>query len=211
MDRHGRSRPARPASQRLTFPMPDLAHLVADLSSQDEARAEAAVAALSGLGEPALDMVLELLDSPSGEARWWAVCAASAIPSPRVAPALASALDDPDPLVRQASALGLRLQPSADAAPALARLLADPDSLTARLASDALAGLGLSALPELRRAMQGTEAGARINAVRALAMLKDQAAIPDLFAALEDPSTLVLHWAERGLEDLGVGMVFFPP
>jgi HEAT repeat protein len=191
--------------------MPNLAHLVADLSSQDEARAEAAVAALSRLGEPALDLVLELLDSPSGEARWWAVCAVSAIPSPRVAPALASALDDPDPLVRQASALGLRLQPSADAAPALARLLADPDSLTARLASDALAGLGPSALPELRRAAQAAEPGTRINAVRALALMKNQATIPDLFSALGDSSTLVLFWAERGLEDLGVGMVFFPP
>jgi HEAT repeat protein len=45
--------------------------------------------------------------------------------------------------------------------------------------------------------------------VRALSLLKDRAAIPDLFVALDDPSTLVRHWAEQGLEDLGVGMVFF--
>jgi HEAT repeat protein len=189
--------------------MTDAAQLVGELLSDDEARAEAAVLTLTGLGLPALEVVLPLFDSAETETRWWAVRAAAGIRHPRSAAALANALEDVDLAVRQAAALGLRLQPVPDAAAALARHLADPDPLTSRLASDALAALGVAALPELRRAAQAGEPGTRINAVRALAMLKDQAAIPDLFAALEDPSTLVLHWAERGLEDLGVGMVFF--
>jgi len=34
---------------------------------------------------------------------------------------------------------------------------------------------------------------------------------PYLFAALDDASPLVQHWAERGLERRGIAMVFFAP
>lgn len=189
--------------------MSEATHLVGELLSDDEARAEAAVLALIEQGEPALRLLLPLFHAPDAEARWWAVRVAAGIPDPRSVAALATALEDPDPAVRQAAALGLRLQPSADTAAALARHLDDPDALAARLASDALAALGGAALPELRRAAQDGQPRARIHAVRALSLLKDQAAIPDLFAALDGSSTLVRYWAERGLEDLGVGMVFF--
>jgi HEAT repeat protein len=183
--------------------------LVADLLSGDEARAEAAVSSLARQGPAALDPLLPLLVSPEAEARWWAVRATAAIPGPRSAAALTAALDDDDPAVRQAAALGLRLQPSREAIAPLARRLSDPDTLTARLASDALAAHGEPALPALRLAV--AEPDRRTNAIRAMALMKTPTAIPDLFAALEDPSALVRHWAERGLEDLGVGMVFFSP
>jgi HEAT repeat protein len=112
--------------------------------------------------------------------------------------------------VRQAAALGLRLRPAVGATAALARHLDDPDALTA----------GWPPTPWRRSARlrcpnsawrPPPRCGGRINAVRAMALLKDQAAIPDLFIALDDGSTVVRHWAERGLEDLGVGMVFFAP
>jgi hypothetical protein len=41
--------------------------------------------------------------------------------------------------------------------------------------------------------------------------MHDPAAISDLFTALDDPSPIVEHWAQRGLDGLGVGMVFFAP
>ena len=189
--------------------MATMASLVGDLLSDDEARAEAAVLALARLGEPGLDALLPLLESPEDDARWWAVRGAAAIPGPRSATALIAALQDRAPGVRQAAALGLRLQPSNEAVSALVHLLADADRLTARLASDALAAVGEAALPELRRAASAD--ASRTNAVRAMALMKKPAAIPDLFTALDDPSPLVRHWAERGLEDLGVGMVFFSP
>ena len=191
--------------------MSDAGRLARELLSDDETRAEAAAAALAQLGEPAFDAVSSLLQSPEDETRWWAVRAAAAIPGPRSDSALLTALDDAAPAVRQAAALGLRLRPAVGATAALARHLDDPDALTARLASDALAALGPSALPELRLAAASPDAAVRINAVRAMALLKDQAAIPELFIALDDASTVVRHWAERGLEDLGVGMVFFAP
>jgi HEAT repeat protein len=189
--------------------MSDAERLARELLSDDETRAEAAAAALAQLGEAAFDAVSPLLKSPDDETRWWAVRAAAAIPGPRSASALIAALDDAAPQVRQAAALGLRLHPAAGAATSLIHLLGDSDSLAARLASDALAALGPAALPELRPAAASPDAATRIHAVRAMALLRAQAAIPDLFVALDDPSTVVRHWAERGLEDLGVGMVFF--
>ena len=59
--------------------------------------------------------------------------------------------------------------------------------------------------------MQGDIARARINAARALAEMRVEAAIPILFEALDDPLSIVVYWAEEGLERLGVGMTFFKP
>ena len=191
--------------------MPDPARLVADLTSPDEARAEAAVAALAELSEPALEAILPLLELPSADIRWRAVRVLAAVRTPRAAAALATTLDDDDALVRHAAAIGLRMQPRTQAAPALVERLGDRDSLMARLASDALAALGAPALPHLRRALASSDVGTRIYAARALASIDDPAAVPHLFAALEDDSPIVQHWAERGLERHGVGMVFFAP
>jgi HEAT repeat protein len=191
--------------------VPDPASLVADLSSLDERRAEAAVSALAELGEPALVATLPLLQSTSAENRWWAVRVAAAIQSPQSSQALAAALDDGEPLVRHGAAVGLRLQPSAAAAPALVSRLGDSDRLMARLASDALAALGASALPHLRRAVRSSDVATRIYATRALALMDEPGVTTYLFNALDDTSSLVQHWAERGLERRGVGMVFFAP
>src|SRR3972149_688766 len=105
--------------------MPEPASLVADLTSRDEPRAEAAVAALANLGETALQATLPLLQSPSSESRWWAVRVAAAVRTPLAAAALTAALDDRDPLVRQAAAIGLRAQPAIEGAPALLSRLGD--------------------------------------------------------------------------------------
>src|SRR3990172_6409327 len=131
--------------------MSDAAHLVGELLSDDEERAEGAVLALGRRGASALDIVLPLCDFAEAETRWWALRAAAEIFDPRASAALAAALEDPDLAVRQAAALGLRLQPNPGAAAALARRLADSDALLARLASDALAALGAAALADGRR------------------------------------------------------------
>jgi HEAT repeat protein len=191
--------------------MTDAGSLVGDLLSDDDVRAETAVQALARLGPQALDLLAPILGAPEAESRWWAVRAAAEIPGVRSAQLLVAALEDREASIRQAAALGLRQHPSGVAAAALAQRLDDEDPLTARLASDALAALGEPALLELRRAARSVRPSARIHAVRALALLRSPAAIPDLFAGLDDSSTLVSHWAERGLEDLGVGMVFFRP
>ncbi len=189
--------------------MSEPARWLAELTASSDVRAEAAAVALIEIGEPALDGLTELLESPSAEVRWWSLRTLSAIPHPRSSAALERALRDPDRMVRQAAALGLRLQPSPGGAEGLARLLSDSDPMVARLAAEALAELGSPSLDGLRRALASELPAARIQAARALALMKSRETVPDLFAALEDDSALVRHWAERGLEELGVGMAYY--
>ncbi|MBM3122987.1 MAG: HEAT repeat domain-containing protein, partial [Chloroflexi bacterium] len=60
-------------------------------------------------------------------------------------------------------------------------------------------------------AAQDPAPAVRMGAVRALAMNEDPGAIPALYAALEDPSSMVEYWAGEGLERRGLGMVYFQP
>jgi HEAT repeat protein len=72
--------------------------------------------------------------------------------------------------------------------------------------------LGSAAVqPLIRTLAHDVQPRVRANAARALALLADPAAIPALFNALEDDSLIVQHWAEEGLERLGVGTLFFKP
>jgi len=52
---------------------------------------------------------------------------------------------------------------------------------------------------------------ARAGAARALIPLESHAAIPALFAALDDESVMVTHYAQDALWRLGVGMVLVKP
>ena len=103
------------------------------------------------------------------------------------------------------------MHPSPEAGLALIGMLAEKDALTRRLAGDALVAIGHQAVPQLLEAMQHDDQFVRIEAVRALAKIGDQSAIPALFEALEDGSALIEYWASEGLEKMGVGMVFYKP
>ncbi len=189
----------------------DLQRLLADLTSGDDSRAEAAAQELAALGDQALEPLLDLLRHEEPDRRWWAVRALAAHHHPRARSALARALHDADPAVRQCAALALRQRPFPETASALAALLGDEDRMLARLAADALTALGPRAVPALAAAARDPDPAVRIEAVRALANLRRMEAAPALFRALDDPSTMAVHWAEEGLERLGIGMVFFRP
>jgi HEAT repeat protein len=191
--------------------MPDLQPLLADLTSDDDQRAETAVHALAELGETALSGLLELLENPEPDVRWWAIRALAGLPHPQAASRIQANLHDPDPAVRQCAALGLSHQPNPAALPELIDLLAAADRLLARLAADALIALGSPAVPALLEKLANTSPAARVEAARALALIADPAAIPGLFAAWEQGSALLQYWAEAGLERMGVGMQFFTP
>jgi HEAT repeat protein len=150
-----------------------------------------------------------LASDPDPDARWWAIRTLAAISDPAVPPLLHAALNDPDLDVRQCAALALRIQPDRDAVLTLVRSLSQGDALLARLSGDALIAVGLPAVPSLIEALDGPPGTARTEAARALALIGDQRAIPSLYAALDDHSALVAHWAEEGLTRMGVGMVFF--
>jgi HEAT repeat protein len=191
--------------------MADSADLAALLSGGDDDQAEAAVMALAAQGPAALPVIKALLASPDVDLRWWGVRALAELPGEPASGLLVRALGDPEPAVRQCAALGLRKQPAPQAIPALVSALGDEDRLCATLAADTLASLGSEAVSALLAATQGDHSAARVEAVRALALIGDPRAIPALFAVLNDESALVEYWANQGLERMGVGMSFFKP
>jgi HEAT repeat protein len=151
------------------------------------------------------------LSNPDAEVRWWAVRALAEMQDERVPGLLVRALTDADIGVRWCAGLALRTHPSLQASSALLGMLSDQDALTRRLAGDGLVAIGSPVVPQLLDARNHGDPMIRIEAVRALAKIADERAIPVLFEALDDASALVEYWASEGLEKMGVGMVFFKP
>ena len=187
-----------------------LDELLADLTSGDESRAENAVPGLVELGDTAISQLRELLKSEDGDHRWWAVRTLAQSPQARTE-WLLPLLDDPAPEVRQAAALGLCSHPGETAIRPLIRTLSDEDALVSELARNALVVIGKSAIPPLLDVPKDMPQRARINALRAIAEIGDYSAIPTLMAALEDDSVMMQHWAEEGLERLGLNMIYLKP
>jgi HEAT repeat protein len=90
-------------------------------------------------------------------------------------------------------------------------MLAAEDALTRRLAGDALTAIGSPVVPQLLNLLQQGEPWTQLEAVRALAKIGDERAIPALFEATDGNSALIEYWASEGLEKMGVGMVLFRP
>ncbi len=189
----------------------DIQDLLTQLTSGDDDLAEAAAQALGAVGEAALPALDELLQSDDPDHRWWAVRTLAAIQQVSVAPRLAQALRDPEPEIRQCAALALRQHPNFDVVPELVALLESEDKLLARLAGDALVSIGGPAVSDLMETLENGPPGAQIEAARALALIGDTRAVPALFSAWEQGSTMVQHWVEQGFENMGIGMVFFQP
>lgn len=191
--------------------MPELADWLSRLSCGDDEQAELALSHMADWGPEVLEPLEERLSYPQSDVRWWAVRALAEVQDERVPGLLVRALSDPDQGVRWCAGLALRNRPSPHAAEALVDMLADPDALTRRLAGDALVAIGSPAVPQLLTCMQRGNLWVRLEAVRALAKIGDERAIPVLFEALDDNSALIEYWASEGLEKMGVGMVYFEP
>lgn len=190
--------------------MPVIDELLADLTSGDETRAENAVPGLVELGENAIPALRDLLDSADADQRWWALRTLAQSPQPQTE-WLLPLLNDSAAEVRQAAALGLCSHPDETAIKPLIRALSDDDVMVSDLARNALVVIGKPAVPSLLEIPGDAQQRARINALRALAEIGDHSAIPTLMAALEDDSVMMQHWAEEGLERLGLNMVYLKP
>lgn len=192
--------------------MADLENLLDDLMSGDEDRAQAAVPALTVHGSEAVQALAGLVGAPVADRRWWAAYALAAFrDDPLAQNLLIQTLGDPSEAVRQCAALALKQNPTASAVEPLIQLMKGQDRLAARLAGDALAAVGLAAIPALAQASKDPNPGVRIEAVRSLAEMRHPDAIGPLFKCIDDPSSVVCHWAEEGLDRLGIGMMFFNP
>jgi HEAT repeat protein len=191
--------------------MDALHHLIAELTSGDDRRAEAAAQSLAAAGEIAASALELLLSSPESDTRWWAVRTLAEIPTQQSADKLQQALSDPDAAVRQCAALACGKRRAPSAVPALLQAMHDGDSLTARLAANALVAIGAPAVDALADLLKSAPQSVQLEAARALALIGDPRAIPALFNALDGDSMLLEYWANEGLERMGVGMAFFKP
>lgn len=189
----------------------EIARLVEELLTGEDERAEAASRRLVELGSSAIPFLEKLLEHANPDHRWWATRTLSQITDPRVPDLLIKAFHDAEPPVRHCGALALRYQPDPRAIPHLIAVLADPDRLLAHLAADALTAIGREAVPALLETIQKGPHTARLEAARALSKIGDPRAIPALFGLLDEDSALLEHWADQGLENMGVGTVFFKP
>jgi HEAT repeat protein len=187
-----------------------LERLLGDLASGDEARADAALSQLVDMGQAAVSGLKDLTRSTDPDTRWWAVRGLASL-SQAPAEWLVPFLNDPAPEVRQCAALGLAGKPDEGAVDSLVRALNDDDSMTASLASNALIKAGSAAVPALIKAVKHGAASQRIHALRALAEIRDHRAIPVMMNVMQEDSALLQHWAQEGLERLGLDMVYIKP
>lgn len=198
--------------------MKTLENLLDDLTSGDEARAEGAVTPLVALGEDAVPALLDLTRSPDVDSRWWALRVLACSPHLQTG-WLVPFLNDPAPEVRQCAALGLAGKPDGSAVEPLIRALSDEDSMVASLAANALVQTGNAAVPSLietvKRRPEPLEGNGsqiqRVHALRALAEIRDHRAIPVMMNVMQEDSALLQHWAQEGLERLGLDMVYIKP
>jgi len=197
------------------FPRPrsnvkGLSSLLEDLLSGDEARAEAAVPALIELGQDAVPALRDLAKSADVDSRWWAIRTLSQSPLASTEWLIPFLLHDPAPEVRQCAALGLAGKPDESAIGPLVQALSDADSMTGNLAMNALIKMGKAAVLALIEYVKDKNSpqAARILALRALAELRDHRAIPVMMQVMEEDSVLLQHWAQEGLERLGLDMVY---
>jgi HEAT repeat protein len=189
----------------------EISTITSEFTSGSDFRAEKAALDLTSTGLQNITVINQLLADQRVEVRWWAIRSLAEVQSPRVTQLLVNSLSDPDLSVRQCAALALQHQPDPLATPVLIQLLNSTDQLLARLAGDALIAIGSDAVPALLEVMQEGNLKIRIEAARALGKIGDTRAVPELFKALDGESAVLEHWAEEGLERMGIGMVFYQP
>jgi HEAT repeat protein len=185
--------------------------LLNDLTSGEERLAENAVVSLIELGNDAITALMDLTRSPDVDSRWWALRTLAQSPLCRTEWLIPFLLNDPAPEVRQCAALGLAGKPDESATRPLIQALSDEDGMVANLAGNALVKIGSAAVPSLIEAVKNEPQSARIQALRALAEIRDHRAIPVMMKVMEEDSALLQHWAKEGLERLGLDMVYIKP
>jgi HEAT repeat protein len=191
--------------------MSDLQSLLAELTGGDDARAEAAIPPLTALGQAAKEALLNLLENPDSDQRWWATRALAEFNEPEISQPLIKMLSDPDIEVRQCAALALYKHPDEKAIPGLMAALTSGDNILMHLATNTLIAIGEAAVLPLLEVVNDAEQAARLEAVRALALIADQRALPVLLEVCKENSVMMEYWANEGFERMGLGMVYFQP
>jgi HEAT repeat protein len=191
--------------------MDDLQSLLTELTGGDDTRAEAVIPHLVSCGKPAMEALRDLLGNPDSDKRWWATRALSEFQEPEISTPLIEMLSDPDVEVRQCAALGLYSHPDERAVPALITALSSGDHILLHLAGNTLIAIGEPAVLPLIEAVKNADQAARLEAVRALALIADPRAAPVLMEVCKENSVMMEYWANEGFERMGMGMVYLQP
>ena len=211
MDQHSGGPASHSASGQVAVKLQSPDHLLAELLSGDEARAEAAVKALVAAGESVVTGTAEpaalrrtrspLVGSPGTRG----VCETS----DRVVPA---GVEGPCCRSPGRWSAGSGRSPSIPAAAAsLIRLLSDEDNVAAVMAVNALVKLGGEAVPQLLDEFEHAPRRGQIQILRTLSELRDPRAIRLMLSAQGQDSAAMQYWAQEGLERLGLNMVYLRP
>lgn len=186
--------------------------LFQDLVSGIDEKAEKACAGLRIFGNRAIERLIELLKNDNADIRWWAIRALVEFDQSLIITiSILKALEDRSRDVRQAAAMAFYIHPNSLALKSLIKALSDEDRMTAKIASNALIKLGKEATSSLLQELKTGTSSSRIEAARALAAIKDPQSIKQMINSLEDGSALENYWINLGLENMGVGIVYFPP
>lgn len=178
--------------------------LVSILKDRDRSVREAAIAALTAIGESSIEAVGSCLADPDLSVQEAASAVLAAIADDRVLDPLLRALKSHDWIVRMhaAKALG-RLKHAASVSP-LIPLLQDKVKAVREETSTALALIGEAAIPALLDALGHQEWLVRLHAVEALGKTRSRRAVEPLLSVLfNDPDSAIREDAVRALGDIG--------
>lgn len=178
--------------------------LVSILRDRDRSVREAAIGALTSIGEPSVEAVGACLFDPELSVQEAASAVLASIADDRVLDPLVRALTSGDWIVRMhaAKALG-RIKDPASVQP-LIPLLQDKVKAVREETSSALAAIGEAAIPALLEALTHEEWLVRLHAVESLGKTKSQKAVEPLLSALfNDADSAIREDAVRALGEIG--------
>lgn len=178
--------------------------LVEVLGDPDRAVRDAAIGALTAIGEPSVPALGACLRDPNLTVQESAASILSTIADERVFDPLLGALTSQDWIVRMHAAKALGRIGDTRAVSALMPLLQDKVKAVRVEAAQALVSLKEASVPSLLEALKHSEWLVRLHAVEALGKIKSPAAVePLLYVLFNDRDTAVRTDAVRSLGDIG--------
>lgn len=178
--------------------------LVSLLRDSDRAVREAAIGALTAIGEPSVPVLGLCLSDPQPAVQEAASTVLASIADSRVLAPLIASLKNSDWIVRMQAARALGRINDQTSVPHLIPLLQDKVKAVREETSTALAAIGEPALPALRDATTHGDWLVRLHAVEALGKTKSSLAVEPLLSLLfNDHDSAVREDAIRALGDIG--------
>lgn len=178
--------------------------LVALLRDRDRSVRQAAITALTAIGESSVEAVGACLADPDLSVQESASAVLASIADRRVLAPLQAALRSHDWIVRMHAAKALGRIGAVEAVEPLIPLLQDKVKAVREEASSALAAIGEAAIPLLLDALQHVEWLVRLHSVEALGKMRSPRTVEPLLSVLfNDQDSAIREDAVRALADIG--------